>query len=325
MPGVTSMNDKQLRTFVTLADCGSLSKAEDILFTSRQALKKHIDALEAEVHSELFIRGARGYALTPAGKIFYDGATEILSLRERLLERVDSSKGTTLRIGAMEGGAPRLLLNIVSSYAEAYPNCKVEIVGLPIYEMPEACISGDIDIYSGSMHAGEASGLCYVSLGTVGHHCLMAKNHPLALLDKVEISDLDGCEIGVLSRGAYGKLEKALREREGGARLCEIGNDSYSISNYCYAGNIALLNRSIAEGFGRAFSAVPLDFDCEVRYGFVHRSVPEQPVRDFLRVALRTFNERHSHMSGDVTAGTPKYSAALPKNQEVRETDGRVW
>ena len=39
------MNDKQLRSMIVIAQCGSFSRAEEQLFISKQALKKQMDAL----------------------------------------------------------------------------------------------------------------------------------------------------------------------------------------------------------------------------------------------------------------------------------------
>ena len=64
------MNDKQLRSMIVIAQCGSFSRAEEQLFISKQALKKQMDALEAELRVTLFIRTPKGIQLTPAGQAF---------------------------------------------------------------------------------------------------------------------------------------------------------------------------------------------------------------------------------------------------------------
>ena len=53
------MNDNQLRSFLTVAECGSFSKAEEGSFLSKQALIKQIDALEDELGFRLLSRGKR--------------------------------------------------------------------------------------------------------------------------------------------------------------------------------------------------------------------------------------------------------------------------
>ena len=64
------MNDKQLKSFITVTECGSFTKAENFFFFSAQALKKQIDSLENELGFALFLRSSKGVVLTAAGKKF---------------------------------------------------------------------------------------------------------------------------------------------------------------------------------------------------------------------------------------------------------------
>ena len=43
------MNEQQLKTLLKTVECGSLSRAEEALFLSKQAIKKQIDSLEEEI------------------------------------------------------------------------------------------------------------------------------------------------------------------------------------------------------------------------------------------------------------------------------------
>ena len=56
-----------LRTFVTVAEEGHLTRASERLFTSQPAVSAHIKALEEELGVTLFDRTPRGMQLTPAG------------------------------------------------------------------------------------------------------------------------------------------------------------------------------------------------------------------------------------------------------------------
>ena len=56
-----------LRTFVTVAEEGHLTRASERLFTSQPAVSAHIKALEEELGVTLFERTPRGMQLTPAG------------------------------------------------------------------------------------------------------------------------------------------------------------------------------------------------------------------------------------------------------------------
>lgn len=69
------MELRHLRYFVAVAEAGSLTvAAEKRLFTAQPSLSRQLRDLEQQVGAQLFIRGARGIQLTPAGRAFLDHA-----------------------------------------------------------------------------------------------------------------------------------------------------------------------------------------------------------------------------------------------------------
>ncbi len=69
------MELRHLRYFLAVAETGSLTEAaEKRLHTSQPSLSRQLKNLEVEVGAELFVRGPRGIALTPAGTAFLDHA-----------------------------------------------------------------------------------------------------------------------------------------------------------------------------------------------------------------------------------------------------------
>jgi DNA-binding transcriptional LysR family regulator len=72
----------QLRTFLTVAEEGHLTRAAEKLFTSQPAVSTHIRALEEELGVKLFERSAKGMTLTAQGT----------SLREHARRIVDATR-----------------------------------------------------------------------------------------------------------------------------------------------------------------------------------------------------------------------------------------
>ncbi len=66
------MELRQLRYFLSVADCRSFVSAANKLYITRQAVSKAVSQLEAELNVELFMRDSNGAFLTPAGVKFYD-------------------------------------------------------------------------------------------------------------------------------------------------------------------------------------------------------------------------------------------------------------
>ena len=57
-----------VRTFVTVADCGSMTIAANLLYMTQGAVSQQIKSLESAMGRSLFLRRARGLELTDAGR-----------------------------------------------------------------------------------------------------------------------------------------------------------------------------------------------------------------------------------------------------------------
>lgn len=79
------MQMKQLEYIVKIAECGSISKAAQLLFVSQPSLTKSVMQLEQEYGIQILIRKARGVELTPEGKSFIHYARGVLTAA-RVLE-----------------------------------------------------------------------------------------------------------------------------------------------------------------------------------------------------------------------------------------------
>ncbi len=73
-----SLDFKQLRYFLTLADTGSFSKAAVMLGVGQPAVSRYIRTLEDELGIDLLYRNGRGIVLTEAGKILQHHAKAIV-------------------------------------------------------------------------------------------------------------------------------------------------------------------------------------------------------------------------------------------------------
>ena len=91
----------QLKSFVTVAREGNLTRASEKLFTSLPAVSAQIKALEDEFGVQLFRRSARGMALTEAG-------SRLLAEAERNLEAASQVKAAASAVRGEARGAVRM-------------------------------------------------------------------------------------------------------------------------------------------------------------------------------------------------------------------------
>ena len=64
------MNERQISCFLSVARHLSFSKASRELFISQPAISHHIQMLEKELDTRLFLRSTIAVELTPAGQVF---------------------------------------------------------------------------------------------------------------------------------------------------------------------------------------------------------------------------------------------------------------
>ncbi|MCD8205244.1 MAG: LysR family transcriptional regulator [Clostridia bacterium] len=80
------MTLQQLKYFVKIAECGSITEAAQELFIAQPSLSSSVKMLEQEFDIMLFTRSARGIALTPEGYEFLAYARDILEKEDTLNE-----------------------------------------------------------------------------------------------------------------------------------------------------------------------------------------------------------------------------------------------
>lgn len=88
------MNLKQLKSFVAVAETGSLSRASDRLRLAQAAMSRQISLLEYTVGRELFIRSSRGMQLSDAGRELFARVAGLLVQLERSIDDVRSLSTT---------------------------------------------------------------------------------------------------------------------------------------------------------------------------------------------------------------------------------------
>lgn len=91
------MDLRQIRTFVHVAELGSISAAAERLHVAQPALSRHLQALEHELGVRLFERHGRGVALTNAGTLLLSRSTGVLreldEIRTDLRNAADEPRG----------------------------------------------------------------------------------------------------------------------------------------------------------------------------------------------------------------------------------------
>ncbi len=142
------MDLKQLKTFICLAEAGSLSRASDRLRIAQPALSRHIKLLENEIGVELFTRHVRGMDLTEPGKELLARVSGLIRQLEQSFHDVQTIRtevSGNVALGLMPTVTTVLAVRLVGRVARELPGVKLRLVeGYSVY-LIELLQRGDID------------------------------------------------------------------------------------------------------------------------------------------------------------------------------------
>jgi DNA-binding transcriptional LysR family regulator len=127
----TTMELYQLRTFLTIARTGNLTRAAALLATSQPAVSAQLKALEEELGVPLFVRTARGMELTAAGAQLRAKAEEVSLRAAELLALAGTLSGRpagSCRVGLNTDAGVLRIPALVRALEAAAPGLRLELV-----------------------------------------------------------------------------------------------------------------------------------------------------------------------------------------------------
>lgn len=136
-----------LRSFVAVADAGSLTRAGDVLGRTQSALSMQIRQLETLLGGRLLARGPRGVTLTRAGEVLLPRARRIVHELDATLR---AFQGGALRghvaIGMPEEHGGGLVPAVLARFAEEHPDVEVTIRHGASAQLASAVGRGELDL-----------------------------------------------------------------------------------------------------------------------------------------------------------------------------------
>lgn len=292
------MNEKQLSLFLAIADRGSFSKAEEVEYISKQAMLRQINSLEAEVGVRLLDRSASGVSLTPAGREFYQGAGELLKLREDVISRCRgiSPHPDILRIGQVEHQT--LLHRVTDAFMAKYPDIHIQKVIHPNH-------SGEYRVTHGITDVGETfynpltptEAFSYTKLADMPYRAAMRMGHPLSERKALSLVELAAFPTFLFRQMVKKEYQEALflayaqLGKEENLLFREDVDNQVGAAFQCGTSDTLLIT---ANGFVTEIPeliTVPLDTGWSEEYGVIYRPNPSSIVRKYVDLAVTVYCE----------------------------------
>jgi DNA-binding transcriptional LysR family regulator len=136
-----------LRTFVFVAETGSLSQAAARVLRTQSAVSMQMQRLEGMVGKALLERSGRGVRLTAAGERMLRQAHKLLRLHDETILEVSGEGLTGLaRFGLADDYAEAFLPPLVGGFAARFPHVGVEVSCSPTPDLQRGIRSKRLDL-----------------------------------------------------------------------------------------------------------------------------------------------------------------------------------
>ncbi|MCX7920695.1 MAG: LysR family transcriptional regulator [Clostridia bacterium] len=153
MEGITIdymiINTELYRTFFTVAQEGSISKAAELLYITQPAVSRAIQQLEEKSGCALFFRTPRGVTLTKEGAVLYkyiEQAFNFIYLGEKKLSEVKELKKGEITIGVSDTICKHYLLPHLKIFNHTYPGIHIHVTNHTTPVITDLLKKGKIDL-----------------------------------------------------------------------------------------------------------------------------------------------------------------------------------
>jgi DNA-binding transcriptional LysR family regulator len=144
-----SIEDRELRSFLVLAEQLHFGRSANLLHISQPALSKQIKGLEEKIGGPLLIRNRRDVRLTAAGALFYQQGRRIVRDLDALLDGAQAAvKGEagTLRVAVGLATVHSLVPPALRRFRAAHPNVEVQVGDMSTPRQVDALLAGEVDV-----------------------------------------------------------------------------------------------------------------------------------------------------------------------------------
>ncbi len=158
------------RIFYEVACTSNITQASMNLNISQPAVTKHIQNLEAQLGTSLFVRNRKGVILTESGKklfLYIKQAMNLISYAEKEIDDMSHLSTGTLRVGISTTLTKKFFLKYIKQYRQLYPHIIIEISTDPTGELKEKLKEGNLDFIIAKMPKHRSPQYEYKVLGTL--------------------------------------------------------------------------------------------------------------------------------------------------------------
>ncbi len=287
------MYSQQIKTFVTVADCGSFSKAAEKLFITTVSVMKQINALENHIGVKLFTRSNHGVKLTKQGEIVYKTSKQIIELSDKTIKKLQiTSKDLTIRIGTSLLYPANPLIDLWNKVENTNTNVKINIVPMgdrftnlitlsdELGKSIDCFVSGYDSVHINKIyniyHLGENP--CCISV---------PRNNKLANKKILKWEDLTGENLMLLKKGnspVIDRIRKEIATRHNKINIVDVPSFyNADVFNECVSKGYLLETPSTWGNIHPMLVSIPMEWDYKLKFGIIYLKKSHKAIKTFIQ------------------------------------------
>ncbi|MDO5125834.1 MAG: LysR family transcriptional regulator [Ruminococcus sp.] len=293
------MYNPVLDTFITVAECGSFTKASELLYISPTAVMKQMNTLEAHLDLKLTERTPTGVKLTAAGEIIYRDAKFMKDYSKKSLaeaKAAEHSYDTTFCVGTSLLNPAKPFMDIWYRVNKKFPDYKLHLV--PFEDDHDGILSeikklGEkFDFLIGVCDSKAWLSLCnFMPLGRYKKMIAVSREHRLALKSSIGLEDLYGETLMMVKRGDSGVNDFIRNDLEKNHPQIHIEDTpqfyDLSVFNRCAETGNVLLTIECWQEVHPGLVSIPVNWDYSIPYGLLYSLNAPDDVKRFVDEAAK--------------------------------------
>lgn len=276
------MYNPLLDTFLAVIDSGSFTKAADKLFISPTAVMKQMNSLEEHLNLKLIERTPAGVRLTPAGEVIYRDARFMIDYSDKSLAAANAAAAmydTTFCVGTSMLNPAKPFMDLWYRINQFFPDYKLHLV--PFEDNHEGILSeikklGEkFDFLIGVCDSKVWLSLCnFLPLGRYKKMVAVSREHPLATKSRIDITDLYGETLMMVSKCDSGINDFIRNDLEKNHPRIHIEDTppyyDLSVFNRCFETGNVLLTIECWQDVHPGLVSISVNWDYSIPYGLLY-------------------------------------------------------
>ncbi len=291
------MYNPMLDTFIAVCDYGSFTKAAEHLYISPTAVMKQMNALESHLNLKLIERTPAGVHVTPAGDVIYRDAKFMIDYSKKSIAAANAAThtyDTTFCVGTSLLNPAKPFMDLWYRINQSFPDYKLHLV--PFEDNHKGILSeikklGEkFDFLIGVCDSKAWLSLCrFLPLGRYKKMIAVSREHPLASKSRIDIQDLYGETLMMVSAGDSGVNDFIRNDLQKNHPPIHIEDTppfyDVSVFNRCAETGNVLLTIECWQEVHPGLISIPVNWDYSIPYGLLYSLHAPEDVLRFVKAA----------------------------------------